>query len=240
MNIDFKSKKLWVAVIIIFVFILLIISTASNMSKVSQKDEELSSLKTDIEDQQNEINKQKEEIDKKDTEIADLKKKVDEAAPWFELSEKEKQRKIDEEKAKEEAEKAAAEKKKKEEEEKEAAAEAKAKKEAEEKEKQGYDTGITYDQIARTPDDFFGEKLKFSGSVTQVMEGDGVVQIRFAIDDDYDKMILAEFDSSIVESRILEDDTITIMGTSAGLYTYTSTMGAEITIPSVLIDKIDQ
>ena len=30
------------------------------------------------------------------------------------------------------------------------------------------------------------------------------------------------------------------MGLSAGLLTYTSTMGGEITIPSMLIQKIDQ
>ncbi|GGA65188.1 hypothetical protein [Ornithinibacillus halotolerans] len=72
------------------------------------------------------------------------------------------------------------------------------------------------------------------------MEGDGYTQIRFAVNDNYDTVIFAEFDASIVESRILEDDYITIMGVSAGLMTYESTMGGNITIPSVIIDKIEQ
>ncbi|MBP5165460.1 MAG: toxin regulator [Lachnospiraceae bacterium] len=104
----------------------------------------------------------------------------------------------------------------------------------------GYETGITYDQIARTPDDYKGQKVKFTGKVVQVMEGNGEVNIRFAVDKDYDKMIFAAYKSNIVTSRVLEEDVITIYGTSAGLYSYKSTFGATITIPSVLIEKIDQ
>ena len=60
------------------------------------------------------------------------------------------------------------------------------------------------------------------------MEGDGVTQIRLAVNDDYDTILFAEFDSSVVDSRILEDDTITIRGLSTGLITYDSTMGGSI------------
>ncbi|EPD52319.1 hypothetical protein HMPREF1210_01672 [Paenisporosarcina sp. HGH0030] len=72
------------------------------------------------------------------------------------------------------------------------------------------------------------------------MEGDGETQVRIAVNDDYDKIIYASYDSYIVDSRILEDDLITLMGTSDGLLTYESTMGGEITIPSIIIDKIEQ
>ena len=106
---------------------------------------------------------------------------------------------------------------------------------AEAKEKQGYNTGITYKQLARTPDDYVGEKVKFKGKVVQVMEGDGETQIRLAVDGNYDNIIYGAYNSSIV----LEDDYITIMGVSGGLLTYTSTMGGDITIPSVLVQKID-
>ena len=44
-----------------------------------------------------------------------------------------------------------------------AAEEAAAAKAAEEA--KGYETGITYDQLARTPDDFKGKKVKFYGKV---------------------------------------------------------------------------
>ncbi len=117
---------------------------------------------------------------------------------------------------------------------------AEAKRQAEKKEKQGYNTGITYNQLARTPDDYEGEKVKFSGEVVQVIEGSSSVQIRLAVNDDYDTILLGEYDSDIVSSRILEDDHITIYGTSIGTISYESTMGATITIPGVQIEKIDQ
>ena len=104
----------------------------------------------------------------------------------------------------------------------------------------GYETGITYDNLARTPDDYQGKKVKFYGKVLQVLEGDGEIQIRLAVNDDYDTVLFGSYDSTIVSSRVLEDDEITIYGTSVGLISYDSTMGGKITIPAVLIDKIDQ
>lgn len=112
-----------------------------------------------------------------------------------------------------------------------------AKKKAEEEAK-GYETGISYNQLARTPDKYMGKKVKFYGKVIQVMEGDTSVSIRLAVDDDYDKILLCEYDPSILSSRILEDDMITIYGLSVGTISYESTMGGTITIPGVYVDKI--
>jgi hypothetical protein len=125
--------------------------------------------------------------------------------------------------------------------EEEAAAQAAAEEaEREEKERLGYDTGITYDQLARTPDDYIAEKVKFYGEVIQVIEGGDETEIRLAIDGDYDRIILCGYDPSIVSSRVLEDDYITVYGISVGLISYESTMGGVITIPGVLVEKIDQ
>lgn len=71
------------------------------------------------------------------------------------------------------------------------------------------------------------------------MEGDGHVQIRLAVGGNYDNIIYCVYDSSIVSERILEDDYIIAMGKSSDLITYTSTMGGEITIPSIVVEKID-
>ena len=182
--------------------------------------------------------------------IKELEAKVKEAEPFFLLEEKERKakeaelkKKEDEEKAKKAAEDAAA--KEKAEAEAKAKEEAEAKKAAEEKaaaeeaERVGYDTGITYDQLARNPDDYIFEKVKFRGTVIQVMEGDDLTQIRLAVNDNYDHILFAEFDSAVVDSRILEDDTITIRGLSSGLITYESTMGGSISIPGVIIDQIE-
>lgn len=107
-------------------------------------------------------------------------------------------------------------------------------------EAQGYETGITYDQLARTPDDYRGQKVKFSGTVLQVLEGSYLNEMRLATNGRYDDVVYAVYDPNIVDGRILEDDSITIYGTASGLETYTSTIGSQITLPRISVDKIDQ
>lgn len=125
-------------------------------------------------------------------------------------------------------------------EEKAAAEQAAAEKAAkEEEERIGYETGITYDQLARTPDDFKGKKAKFTGKVLQVMEGQGETQLRIAVNGDYDKVLYIAYKSDILNSRVLEKDNVTVKGKSAGIFTYKSTMGGEISIPAMLVEKID-
>lgn len=109
-----------------------------------------------------------------------------------------------------------------------------------EEEARGYETGITYDQLARTPDDYIGDKVKFSGKVIQVTNNDDSVSIRLAVDGDYDKVVFGIYEKDLVSSRILEDDVITIYGISAGEYTYKAVLGNSITIPGIAIAKIDQ
>lgn len=173
-------------------------------------------------------NKLVDDYDSLSKENEELKSKLDKAQPWFEMKEEE-QRAIEEENAKRKAQEEAEQKAKEEEE----------KKLAEEKEKKGYDTGIGYKDLARNPKEYVGEKIKFKGKVIQVLEGDGEVQIRLAVGGNYNNIIYCIYDSSIVSSRVLEDDYITVMGISTDLLTYTSTMGGEITIPSMLVQKID-
>lgn len=136
--------------------------------------------------------------------------------------------------------KEAEEKKKAEEEAKRQKEEEEAKRKREqEKEAKQYETGITYDQLARDPDKYTGNKVKFSGKVIQVMEdGSGEVQLRVAVNDNYDTVLYCMYPDSIVSSRILKDDQITIYGMSLGTITYKSTMGGNITIPAVDVEKI--
>lgn len=105
---------------------------------------------------------------------------------------------------------------------------------AAEQEPTQYKTGITFEQIARTPDDYEGKKIEFTGKVLQVMEDDDYTEIRLAVDGDYDNVILVDIDSDIMNgSRILEDDLVTVSGISDGTTTYESTSGANITIPAM-------
>lgn len=93
----------------------------------------------------------------------------------------------------------------------------------------------SYEEIARDPDDYKGKKAKFSGTVLQALESDDSrqVDIRLAIDGDYDQVIYVVYYKPEGSSRILEDDTITVYGELAGLYSYTSTMNKPITLPII-------
>lgn len=48
-------------------------------------------------------------------------------------------------------------------------------------EKLGYETGITYSQLPRTPNEYRGKKVKFTGKVIQVIDGGYEVNLRVAI-----------------------------------------------------------
>nr|WP_244093936.1 toxin regulator [Jeotgalibacillus sp. R-1-5s-1] len=230
-------------ILFIAILIVLLNSLMSSSNELQARESSIEELETNIERQNGEIENyrqtiadydeelasEKREILKQEREIEKLEKKLEEAAPWFELTEAERERKINEEKERKLAEEA----------EKVAAAEAERQKALEE-ERKGYETGITFEQLARTPDDFTGKKVKFYGKVVQVIEDGTFIQIRFAVNDDYDTILFAVFDSSMIDinGRVLEDDLLTIMGTSGGLFSYEATSGAEITIPLVYIDQI--
>ena len=106
--------------------------------------------------------------------------------------------------------------------------------------KENWNPQITYSQLARTPDDYVGNKITFEGKVIQVSENSysDTVYLRVATSDDYNKVMLIEYDSSILSSRILEDDEIRFYGTSTGLYTYESTLGKSVTIPAATVEHI--
>lgn len=116
--------------------------------------------------------------------------------------------------------------------------EAKAAEEA--KKAKGYETGITYDQLTRTPDDFKSELVKFSGSVVQVIEGDYATSIRLAINDNHNTIIYGYYSPGIVPVRILEGDHITIYGRFQGMETYETVLGKPVSLPEISIDKIEQ
>lgn len=251
--------KIIVAAMVVFFIISFIVTAESAKARQNELDSEVSNLKEEIENKEiayNNLQTENKELALLEKEYKKYKEKM---SPYESLEESEAEakkaeadaKKVElEKKAADEKAKKEAEKKAKEEEEKakeKAAADKKKKEEEEEQarlqaeEAKGYETGTTFDQLARTPDDYTFTKVKFSGKVVQVMEGEGTTQIRFAVNDDYDSIIYAEISTDLTDNnRVLEDDYITLSGTSMGLLTYESTMGGEITIPSINVDKIDR
>lgn len=118
-------------------------------------------------------------------------------------------------------------------------AEKKAKKEQEEKDfKAGCQT-YTFEQMARNPDNFKGTNVKVTGEVVQALYDENTVDLRVNITKKgnystyYTDTVYVIYTPDIGEDKILEDDIITIYGTSKGDYSYTSTMGSKITLPLI-------
>lgn len=106
-------------------------------------------------------------------------------------------------------------------------------------EAKGYETGITYDEIARTPDNYKGKKVKFSGRIIQIVEGSYKNCARMSTDGKYDDVIYITYYNDVTDIRLLEDDMVTIYGTFTGLYTYTSVLNSSITLPEISVDRIE-
>lgn len=110
-------------------------------------------------------------------------------------------------------------------------------------------TTIDYTSLARNPNQYKGNNFTFTGEVIQVMNDGNNVTLRvnvtpkryeFLNETYYEDTILVTYKySSSAESRILEDDIITIYGQSMGTYTYESIVGASVTVPAVNALYID-
>lgn len=119
-----------------------------------------------------------------------------------------------------------------------AAAAKKAQQEAERKDPNTYGV-IDYITLSRNPDQYIGQKYKFSGKILQVLEGDDSTQYRLAVDGNYDNVLYLEIDKDDLAQRILEDDLVTVYGLSVGTISYKSTLGGKITIPGLLVNIIE-
>ncbi len=101
-----------------------------------------------------------------------------------------------------------------------------------------YNSGITYEQIARNPDDYLQKRLTVSGKVIQVIEADNETDVRLAVNNSYDNVILVAIAKDTLKSRILENDHLIVKGKFQKMYTYTSSMNVPITIPLVIGEEV--
>ena len=102
-----------------------------------------------------------------------------------------------------------------------------------------YDTGITYDQIARTPQNYTKKKVRFSGTVFQVLESNGRTQLRMTISSNVNNVIIVEYKTDVLKQRFLENDNITVSGRFIDIWSSTSTKGQKMNDPAIWADNID-
>lgn len=125
-------------------------------------------------------------------------------------------------------------------------ADAKAEKEKAKKAKKEYIASCKtykYKDIARNPDKYNGKRAKFKGEVVQVIEGYLSTTLRVDVTKGKygiytDTMYVVYTPKSSTESRILEDDIITIYGELAGIESYETVMGAKVSIPRINAEYI--
>lgn len=102
-----------------------------------------------------------------------------------------------------------------------------------------YRTDVTYDDLSRRPDDYLYQNIEVSGTVIQLIEGDGENQLRVALSyNGYEDVVLVGYEPKIVSERILVDDYITIKGMSVGIFQYESTLGGLISVPAIYAMEI--
>lgn len=92
----------------------------------------------------------------------------------------------------------------------------------------------SFDNVARDPDSWDGVRVAFTGEVIQVLQSGTRYTLRVNVTPvsyGYTDTIMVYYVADAGDSRILEDDVITLYGIMNGTYTYESVLGASITVP---------
>ena len=98
-------------------------------------------------------------------------------------------------------------------------------------------TAIDYDVLNKNANNHTGEKLKFTGKIIQIQEDNNGGKIRLATDGSYSNVVYVEYKGT---NNFVENDQVTVYGYCDGAYTYTSTIGAQITLPKIDAKYIDK
>lgn len=107
--------------------------------------------------------------------------------------------------------------------------------------KSAYTDKITYEMLARTPEQYINSRVKFTGTVTQIVtvKDYGYSGFRMAVDNDSNQNLLVVYETDIIDFNLLENDNVTIYAGYIGPFSYESTLGGTITVPEVCAVMID-
>lgn len=102
---------------------------------------------------------------------------------------------------------------------------------------------VSYTDVARNPNNYTGKKAMFRGKVIQVQEIGKSVTLRIDVTQgNYglweDTVYVDYIRKSDDESRILEEDIVTLYGEIMGIKSYTSVLGNQISIPHLKAEYI--
>lgn len=107
-----------------------------------------------------------------------------------------------------------------------------------------YNSGLTYEDLARSPDKYKGEKVMLKGEVFQVVEpsffDNKVTLMIWVTQTEYgwwEDTVYARIRLDENDERILKEDIITFYGTSDGLQSYINSISGKVSVPKIEIDK---
>lgn len=103
---------------------------------------------------------------------------------------------------------------------------------------------LPYDDLARNPNNYVGQYAVFSGKVIQVQESGKNTVLRLDVTKTeqgiwQDTVYVDYKKKSDNESRILENDIITVYGKMNGIKDYITVLGNQISIPHILVEYIE-
>lgn len=101
-----------------------------------------------------------------------------------------------------------------------------------------YNTGITFEQISKNPNQFKGKKVKFTGVVDKVVEQAGAGDMRFWIDNNANKAVYGAYINSTLNKKITEKTKLTIYGVFMDIVPYLADFG-DGTTPYIIIDRVE-
>ena len=231
---EYKTPHIVVSILLILLFISAVSALKNNNTKISKLEKENEKIASENIELNTKVEDAKEYLALDENEKQLVDDKIEEVNR---ATKEEKQKQLNEKLEKQKAEREAEEKKKADEEAAKKAQEEAAQKVAQEAEAKKYESGITWEDMARDSNGRSGEYTTLSGKIIQVMNGDGYTQYRLAVGGDYDKVVLIQIDSYKLTQNILEDDYITVKGKCTGNISYKTVLGSEQTIPSLYVDS---
>src|SRR5699024_12169854 len=77
------------------ILFILILTTVNKLYESQQANKKVATLESEIDTKNTKIEELETDLDNKEKQIVDLEEKVEQAEPWFEMSKKEQERKID-------------------------------------------------------------------------------------------------------------------------------------------------
>lgn len=89
---------------------------------------------------------------------------------------------------------------------------------------------ISFKELNKNPDKYYGDSIKLSGKVMQITEGRSTNYLLMYVGGDYSQLAYIEYYN---DTNIVEDDWITVYGVCAGSYTYETKIGGSNTVPSM-------